>query len=165
MGRFRYRLVIRMATKDENDGYKTRPVWGKYNIYILSSWIQLSLKFNKPRADTAAESDYLKDHHLEENMTKSEELFARAEEIMKQANEARQRELVAVVAEIKTKMANYGLTATDLGFAGSGRKRQATKPAPAFRGPHGELWSGKGRQPQWLKAAVDAGASKEQFRI
>ncbi len=45
-------------------------------------------------------------------------------------------------------------------------KSGVRKPAPIkFRGPNGETWSGRGKTPKWLKAAVDAGQSAASFKI
>lgn len=46
------------------------------------------------------------------------ELKAQAEKLLQQAEEVRKQEVAAVVAEIKSKIAQYGITAKDLGFAG-----------------------------------------------
>lgn len=97
-------------------------------------------------------------------MKTSAELFDEAKALMDQANEILRQEKSSAVADIKATIAKYNISADDLGFAPFGRK-QRRKHTVAYRGPAGEVWSGKGRQPQWLKAAVDAGASKEQFRI
>lgn len=36
---------------------------------------------------------------------------------------------------------------------------------PKYRGPHGETWSGRGRQPRWLTELEATGHDKEEFRI
>lgn len=36
---------------------------------------------------------------------------------------------------------------------------------PQYKGPNGELWSGRGRSPRWLAEAEAAGRSKNDFRI
>ncbi len=96
------------------------------------------------------------------------ELKAQAEALMQQAEEARKQEIAKVVAEIKQKMAEYGITAADLGVSGgkkAPRKSSASAGASVvrYKGPNGEGWSGMGRQPQWLKEAIEQGKSKEDF--
>lgn len=96
------------------------------------------------------------------------ELKAQAEKLLQQAEEVRKQEVAAVVAEIKGKIAQYGITAKDLGFAGgasAGKKAASEGAAAKFKGPNGELWSGMGRQPQWLKDALSNGRKKEDFAI
>ena len=99
-------------------------------------------------------------------MATSHELKAQAEQLLKQAEEARKREITEAVAEIKAKMQEYGITAADMGFS-AGRKSATTKKAAVvrYRSPTGETWSGAGRQPQWLKAQIDAGKKKEDFAV
>ncbi|SRR5690606_14157586 len=98
------------------------------------------------------------------------ELKAQAEELLKQAEQARQEEISTVVEEIKEKIQEYGLTAADLGFSGFGRKvaksmSKTSNVEPKYKGPNGELWSGRGRQPVWMKEAVEQGKNKEDFAI
>ncbi|HEX5805597.1 MAG TPA: H-NS histone family protein [Macromonas sp.] len=95
------------------------------------------------------------------------ELINQAQALMAQAEQVRKQELADVIAGIKTQMKEYGITVEDLGAA-AGRKASASKAkSPAkYRGPNGELWSGgPGRKPEWVKAAVAAGKSIEDFRI
>lgn len=37
--------------------------------------------------------------------------------------------------------------------------------APKYRGPNGETWSGRGRQPNWLSALVESGHTIEEYLI
>lgn len=37
--------------------------------------------------------------------------------------------------------------------------------AVKYRGPNGETWTGRGREPRWLSALIEAGRSKEEFLI
>ncbi len=96
------------------------------------------------------------------------DLINQAQALMAQAEQARKEELSKVVAEIKAKMKEYGITVADLG--GTGRRASAGKTkseAPAkYRGPNGELWSGgPGRRPQWVQDALAAGKSIEDYAI
>ncbi|MDQ5887897.1 MAG: hypothetical protein RL210_2424 [Pseudomonadota bacterium] len=95
------------------------------------------------------------------------ELKAQAEKLLQQAEEIRKQEVATVVAEIKAKIAQYGITARDLGFAtaAAGKKGTTEGAVAKFRGPNGESWSGMGRQPQWLKDALANGRKKEDFAI
>lgn len=82
----------------------------------------------------------------------------------KQAEDLRRQELKTVIAQVRQAIADYGLTAADLGM-GSGRKRAvsagrraSTKPAK-YRDPKtGQTWTGHGRPPAWIAAAKDRNA-------
>lgn len=77
---------------------------------------------------------------------------AQIRDLEKKAEELRQAELQAVIADIREKVQEYGLTPDDI-FGG---RRKKTKPAksklPAkYRDPAtGAEWSGRGRKPGWL---------------
>jgi DNA-binding protein H-NS len=43
--------------------------------------------------------------------------------------------------------------------------RKGHKVAPKYRGPHGEVWSGRGKTPRWLTAAVSEGKHLHDFLI
>lgn len=93
------------------------------------------------------------------------ELKAQAEALLQQAEELRKQELRGVIAEIKAKMADYGITVEELaGTAGRGRGRG--KGVPKYRGPNGETWSGgPGRKPAWVRQILVAGDDIERYRI
>ena len=96
------------------------------------------------------------------------ELMAQAQALMAQAEQARKDELATVLADIKAKMKQYGITVADLGGTATAKKAAKSKSsAPAkYRGPNGELWAGgPGRKPEWVRAVLAAGKSIEDFRI
>ena len=88
---------------------------------------------------------------------------------MAQAEQARKSEIAGVIADIKARMKQYGITVADLGGAAvAGKKPAKSKSAaPAkYKGPNGELWAGgPGRKPEWVRAVLAAGKSIEDFRI
>lgn len=68
-----------------------------------------------------------------------------------------------------------GLTAAEIRWP-SAEKAQAAAPvaaakkprgavAPKYRGPQGQLWTGRGRKPLWAQAIVDAGESLDAYLI
>lgn len=61
-----------------------------------------------------------------------------------------------MVADMKEKMAQYGISAADLGLNGAVKKSSVKKSAGAavakYRGTNGEEWSGRGRMPQWWQS-------------
>lgn len=71
------------------------------------------------------------------------------------------------IAEVKAKIAEFGLTAKDLGLGEvkpAARKGKGSLPAKYF-GPDGQGWSGRGRKPEWIKTALAEGKSLDQFKI
>ncbi|WP_427913578.1 H-NS family nucleoid-associated regulatory protein [Ramlibacter sp. MMS24-I3-19] len=103
------------------------------------------------------------------------ELKAQAEQLLAQAEQMKEQETQDVIADIKQKIANYGLTAEDLGLSGGGRARTAktaragkssSPSAVKYRGPNGETWGGgRGRKPQWVVNALAQGKSLDDFRV
>ena len=82
----------------------------------------------------------------------------------KQAEDLRRQELKTVIAQVRQAIADYGLTAADLGMGG-GRKRavsagrRASTKAAKYRDPKtGQTWTGHGRPPAWIAAAKDRNA-------
>lgn len=107
-------------------------------------------------------------------MTTYREYLAQIAELQKKAEAARSAELSAVIADIKAKIAEHGLSAADLGLAGGARRRGAEpkpaaaptgKVAPKYRGPAGELWTGRGRKPAWVVKALAAGKALTEYEI
>lgn len=96
--------------------------------------------------------------------SKYQDLKAQLVELEAQAEHAREAELAAVLAEVREKVATYGLTAKQV--FGAGRKTppasKRPKVPPMYRDPKtGAEWSGRGRAPAWI-----AGAKKrERFLI
>ena len=96
------------------------------------------------------------------------ELMAQAQALMAQAEQTRKDELASVIADIKAKMKQYGITVADLGGAAGTKKPAKSKSkAPAkYKGPNGELWAGgPGRKPEWVREALAAGKRIEDYRI
>lgn len=96
-------------------------------------------------------------------MATYQELKAKAEDLLRQAEAAREAELETVLAEVRARVAEYGLTAEQI----FGRKRRAQgrrsgdAVAPKYRDPKtGATWSGRGREPSWIK-----GKRRERFAI
>jgi DNA-binding protein H-NS len=86
----------------------------------------------------------------------------------KQAEELRRQELRTIIAQVRQVVADYGLTAADIGLAG-GRARSVARKAPArasrsvgaakYRDPKsGQTWTGHGRPPAWIVGAKDRDA-------
>ena len=89
----------------------------------------------------------------------------------KQAEDLRRQELKNVIAQVRQAIADYGLSAADLGLGGArtralaGRKRaapagrRASAGVAKYRDPKtGQTWTGHGRPPAWIAAAKDRDA-------
>lgn len=115
---------------------------------------------------------------------KYKDILVQIETLKKKADKARKTELGKAIAEIKARMKASGVTLADLRDAPSARKSAAKSPgskaaskagkkvvarrkvAAKYRDPaSGAEWSGRGRQPRWLAAAVAKGAKQDSFLI
>ena len=98
------------------------------------------------------------------------DLLAQKAELEKQIEFLGREQRQAAIAEIKTLMADHGLTVADLaGKASAADKKAATKGskvATKYRDPEsGNAWSGRGLQPNWLKAVIESGRKLEDFAV
>jgi len=100
-------------------------------------------------------------------MSSYQDILNQIETLKQQAEEARKQELASAIAEIKSIMAQFGITAADLGFGGRGRgKGKGSAAAAKYRDPvSGKTWSGRGRRPAWVVAAESEGKGVDSFRI
>lgn len=99
-------------------------------------------------------------------------LKAEIAKLEKKAEALRRNELKSVIAQVKKTIAEFGLTAAELGL-GSGApkaalrrravaKRAATVGVARYRDPKtGDTWTGRGRPPAWIAKAKD----REAFLI
>ncbi len=104
---------------------------------------------------------------INSQIKKNEEQIA---QLRKQAEALRNEERAGVIEELRKKIAEYGISATDLKLTGRGgsskRAGAAGKAAPKYRGPGGETWSGgRGRKPRWVAESLAAGKSLSDFEI
>ena len=97
------------------------------------------------------------------------DLLAQKAALEKQIIDAQREERSAAINQVKTLMAQYGLTLADIGgrtLATAGKRNGGAKVPAKYRDPAtGSTWSGRGLQPKWLKAALDAGRSLNEFTI
>jgi DNA-binding protein H-NS len=103
------------------------------------------------------------------------------EKLQRQAEGLKQQEVEGVIARIRTAIDYYGLTAEDLGLAGTGARGSLPKAAQRtsarkslavgksrpvkFRDEAGNTWSGRGKRPNWFKAALESGKSAEDLKV
>ncbi|AFT87506.1 H-NS histone family protein [Paraburkholderia sp. SIMBA_055] len=97
-------------------------------------------------------------------MSQYADLKAQIAKLQAQAEEARRTEIDNVIADIRQKIAEYGLTAQDLGFAVAAKRGRPPKKAPLpakYQDPKtGNTWSGRGKPPKWI-----VGKNRERFLI
>jgi DNA-binding protein H-NS len=99
-------------------------------------------------------------------MTSYTELQREIARLMQQADAARKAEVAAAIADIRSKMQEFGITVADLGSTGrSSRAKGGTVAAKYRNRATGETWTGRGKMPRWLQAEVNAGKRKEDFLI
>jgi len=87
-------------------------------------------------------------HERKFEMATYSELRAQAEELLAQAEKIRQQEKGKVIAELRAKMEEYGIEASDLETGKRGRRPGVgarAKGEPKYRGPNGETWTGGAR--------------------
>lgn len=102
-------------------------------------------------------------------LAKKAALEKQSADLDKQLQDARRAERAGVIAQVKSLMAEHGLTLADLGGKGGGKAPSASagrKVAPKYRNSAtGETWTGRGLQPKWVQAAVASGKKLEDFAI
>ncbi|RVT87514.1 H-NS histone family protein [Inhella crocodyli] len=99
-------------------------------------------------------------------MASLQELMAQRAALDQQIEETKNRDRSAAVAKVRSLMAEYGLSVSDL----TGRTKGAAKPTGKVPAKYrnaatGETWSGRGLQPKWLKAALASGAKLQDFAV
>ncbi|WP_175769750.1 MULTISPECIES: H-NS histone family protein [Burkholderia] len=76
---------------------------------------------------------------------------AEIEKLQAEAETLRQQDLASVLADIRAKVAEFGITEQDI----FGRKRNVSAPSvPKYQDPKsGATWSGRGKPPAWIAKA------------
>jgi DNA-binding protein H-NS len=111
-------------------------------------------------------------------MTKSySQLMKQIDNLQREAEDIRRKEVSGVVQRIKEAIAAYGLTAADLGLgaarvpraAKTAKKKAGRKPgrpaAAKYRDEAGNTWGGRGPRPAWLRTALAAGKQLSDFAV
>jgi len=103
------------------------------------------------------------------------------ETLQREADKLKRKEVDDVIAKIKEAIRVYGLTADDLsldtragarrGGVAKKRGRPATKgksrgaSTVKYRDESGNTWGGRGPRPQWLRDALGAGKTLQDFAV
>ncbi len=97
-----------------------------------------------------------------------ETLLKQREALEQQIEEVRKEARADAIGTAKKLIAEFDLTAQDLGLGGraKGGKRKAASPKPKYRNPEtGETWSGRGQTPRWLRALENKGNKRESYLV
>lgn len=107
-------------------------------------------------------------------MSELAHIQAQIAELTRQAEEIKSKQKQGVIAEIKEKIALYGLTARDLGLDISSQPLRGSrssevkrsKAEPMYQDVQGNTWSGsRGRRPAWVLRIMEEGGNIEDYRI
>lgn len=79
--------------------------------------------------------------------------------------EFKDRERRRALAEVEAFARERGLTAADLTELSSKRTRKSAAPKYANPADSSQTWTGRGRRPRWIEAALAAGKSLEDMLI
>ena len=97
------------------------------------------------------------------------DLLAQKAALEKQIAETQRSERAEAVAQVRGLMQQYGLTLADIGARSTAAPRVHAvkrKVAAKYRdAATGQTWSGRGLQPNWLKAALASGRSLQDFAL
>lgn len=77
----------------------------------------------------------------------------------KEIAESSKVERANAVVQIRQLMEEFNITAEHLSARRKAQSKSKGTVAVQFRGPNGETWTGRGRQPKWL------GDNREQYRV
>lgn len=100
-------------------------------------------------------------------MSSYQEILSQIEDLKRKAEDARKQEMAGAIAEIKRMMAQFGVSADDLGFGSRGGKAKTRNVGAAkYRDPvSGKTWSGRGRRPRWVVEQEALGKSIDAFKV
>ena len=106
-------------------------------------------------------------------MSEYQEIQAQIAELQRRADAIRVSERAAAIANIKSLVATFEISASELSRETKAwspvrtdkAKAHVQKVAPKYRDGAGNEWSGRGLQPRWLKTALTNGASLESLLI
>ncbi|CUH38865.1 global DNA-binding transcriptional dual regulator H-NS [Jannaschia seosinensis] len=95
------------------------------------------------------------------------ETEAQLAQIKKAEAEYEGRKLQELKAEIEAMVARAGYSLADIFDGKSAKKGGKAKQPPKYRHPENKTitWSGRGRQPEWFKDALNSGKTREDLSI
>lgn len=104
--------------------------------------------------------------HIDLDGMSLSELKSLQKQLTRAIDEYADREKARAIAALEEKAREMGFSLAEL----TGAPRKAGKKAPGvakYRNPADPMatWTGKGRRPDWVRAALDAGKSLEELAI
>jgi DNA-binding protein H-NS len=128
---------------------QTLDVWAT----CLQEWVSISTAIGLPMASIDLD-----------NLSK-EELTQLQKDVTRAIAKADIREKQKALAAAESAARDFGYSLDEVLTARAGKTK--AKSPPKFRDPKNpaNTWSGMGRKPDWLKAALDAGSSLDELRI
>ena len=105
--------------------------------------------------------------------TSYQKIQQQIQSLQRQAEKLKAEEVAGVVGRIKVAIAHYGLTAEQLGLAGTsasnaGRARVKSQPSSKtakYSDGQGNEWGGRGPRPHWLRDALASGKTLQEFLV
>ena len=70
-----------------------------------------------------------------------------------------------VMAEVRARVPGSAGATSGAKRGRAPRADKGATAAPKYKGPNGELWSGRGQPPKWMKPLLASGKKKEDFLI
>lgn len=101
-------------------------------------------------------------------MATLQELLAQKDAIEKEIAHTQSQQRSDAIAKVRSLMSEHGLSMSDLALKAPVKSNPAAGgkvPAKYRNTATGETWSGRGLQPKWLRAAVAAGKTLNDFTI
>ena len=112
---------------------------------------------------------------LQEIQAQVAQLQSQAAELERQAAELRAQEVAGVVERIREAITVYGLSERDIfgrrasraaKVASRGQRSSKLHPGVVrFRDEAGNTWTGRGKRPNWFKAAIESGKSPDDLAV
>ena len=90
-------------------------------------------------------------------------LIAQRDDLQRQIDTIEAEQRAALLARARDALAALGVAAADLMPARVSRKARHPL-AVKYRAPGGHTWTGRGKQPVWLRDALAAGAKLDDFK-
>jgi len=95
-----------------------------------------------------------------------EALIAQRDDLQRQIDALEAERRAGLIARAHDALKALGVSAADLVPARVGRKARSRAPAPVrYRDGNGNTWTGRGKQPVWLRNSLAAGATLGEYLV
>lgn len=96
-------------------------------------------------------------------MTQLQDIQAQIDALTAQKKEIIAQEKETVIEAIKKEIADFGITAQELGFKGSKATKTSSVAVKYRRGT--DTWTGRGLKPKWLVGYLETGGKLEDIEV